>query len=130
MLSNCCVHYSKSKTVFKKIASAVCTTSPHWLLKGAILTDGKTALSDSLAETTKKAKGLRCFNHFRQNCKDKLTSLGVRKPQEQAFFLNHILGKDETSIIKARDENDLNARINVPKKDIEEEEKRITQKEP
>jgi len=64
------LHYSKSKTVYKKIVSAVSASCPE-LSRNArgYVTDGEKALSNALAETLPKATGLRCFNHFRENCK-------------------------------------------------------------
>ena len=58
------IHYSKTKTVFKKIASAVVSSCPNLGTKGqGFITDGEKALHDALLESMKKATGLRRFNH-------------------------------------------------------------------
>ena len=65
------------------------------------ITDGERALHEALSETMKKSTGLRCFNHFRRNCNEKLNSLGIRKQQEQKVFIDTvfegegILGADD-----------------------------------
>ena len=76
------IQHSKTKAVYK-IASAVATNCPDLAEKGrGFVTDGEQALHDALGESMKKATGLRCFNHFRQNCKKKLTDIGIRRQQD------------------------------------------------
>ena len=105
------VHYSKSKTVFK-IASAVVSNFPNLGTKGkGFITDGEKALHDALLDSMKKVTDLRCFNHFRRNCKDKLNTLGIRKKEEQKSFLDVVLGSDYKEVLEAEDKNDQEARL-------------------
>ena len=119
------IHYSKTKPVFKKIANAVATNSPGLSEKcRGFITDGEKALHDALSETMRKSTGLRCFNHFRRNCKEKLNALGIRKQQEQKVFLDTVF--DEEGVLGAEDKTDLKARIQSCKQTLEEEEKQLT----
>lgn len=119
------IHYSKSKSVFKKIAAAVTLKTPGLSEKcRGFITDGEKALHDALSETMKKSTGLRCFNHFRRNCKEKLNSLGIRKQQEQKVFIDTVFG--EEGVLGAEDETDLKARIQSSKQILEDEEKPLT----
>lgn len=53
------IHYSKTKTAFKKIATAVVSSCPNFGTKGqGFITDGEKALNDALSESMKKATGL------------------------------------------------------------------------
>ena len=125
------LHYSKSKIVYKKIASAVSASCPELSRKArGYVTDGEKALSDALAETMPKATGLRCFNHFRENCRSKLKSVGITKKQEQAFFIERVFGTHPNSVLEAEDKKDLKSKLTVLKDELEEEERRITGKEP
>ena len=119
------IHYSKSKPIFKKIAAAVAMNSPGLSAKcKGFITDGEKALHEALSEMMKKSTGLRCFNHFRRNCKEKLNTLGIRKQQEQKIFLDTVFG--EEGILGAEDKTDLKARIQSSKQILEEEERRLT----
>ena len=88
------------------------------------ITDRERALHEALSETMKKSTGLRCFNHFRRNCKEKLNSLGIRKQQEQKVFIDTVF--EGEGILGADDKYDLKARIQSTKQVLEEEEKRLT----
>lgn len=119
------IHYSKSKPVFKKIAADVAINTPGLSEKcRGFITDGERALHEALSETMRKSTGLRCFNHFRRNCKEKLNSVGIRKQQEQKVFIDTVFG--ENGILGAEDKTDLKARIQSSKHVLEEEEKRLT----
>lgn len=72
----------------------------------------------------RKSTGLRCFNHFRRNCKEKLNALGIRKQQEQKVFLDTVF--EEEGVLGAEDKTDLKARIQSCKQTLEEEEKQLT----
>ena len=82
------------------------------------VTDGEKALSDALAETMPKATGLRCFNHFRENCKSKLKSVGITKKQEQAFFIEWVFGTHPNSVLEAEDKKDLKLKLTVLKDEL------------
>lgn len=56
-------------------------------------TDGENALQQGLTKACSSPKLLRCFAHFKNNCKDKLSSLGVPK-QLQVEFVRDIFGYD------------------------------------
>lgn len=119
------IHYSKTKLVFKKIATAVATNSPGLSEKcRGFITDGELALHDALSETMRNSTGLRCFNRFHRNSKEKLNGLGIRKQQEQKVFLDTVF--EEESVLGAEDKTDLKARIQSCKQTLEEEEKRLT----
>ena len=119
------IHYSKNKPVFKKITAAVAMNSPGLSEKcRGFITDGERALHEALSETMKKSTGLRCFNHFRRNCKEKLNSLGIRKQQEQKVFIDTVFERE--GILGADDKYDLKARIQSTKQVLEEQEKRLT----
>lgn len=86
-------------------------------------------MSDALAETMLKATGLRCFNHFRENCKSKLKSVGITKKQEQAFFIEQVFGTHPDHVLQAEDKKDLKSKLTVLKDELEEE-RRITANDP
>ena len=67
-----------------------------------------------------------CINHVRRNCKDKLNNLGIRKKEEQKFFLDVVFGSDEKAILESEDKNDLEARLKAAQPLLDEEEKRLT----
>ncbi|CAH3184416.1 unnamed protein product, partial [Porites lobata] len=54
-------------------------------------TDGETALQQGLSKPCTNPRLLRCFGHFKRNCGDKLTTLGVPK-QFQSAFIGDIFG--------------------------------------
>ena len=121
------IHHSKTKAAYKKIASAVVANSPELAAKGrGFITDGEQALHDALGESMKKATGLRCFNHFRQNCKKKLTDIGIRRQQDQKFFLDIIFGDDDEAILNAKDSDELKARLDAAQQPLDKEETRLT----
>ena len=121
------IHYSKSKGVFTKIATAVVSSCPNLGGKGkGFITDGEKALHDALSDSMKKVTGLRCFNHFRRNCKDELSALGIRKKEEQKFFLDIVFGSDEKAILESKDKNNLEASLKAAQPLLNEEEKRLT----
>ena len=121
------IHYSKSKGAFTKIARAVVSSCPNLGAKGkGFITDGEKALHDALSDSMKKVTGLRCFNHFRRNCKDKLNALGIRKKEEQKFFLDIVFGSDEKAILESKDKNNLEASLKAAQPLLDEEEKRLT----
>ena len=125
------LHYSQTKTVYRKIPYAVCASCPELSRKGrGYITDGEKALHDALGETMTKAKGLRCFNHFKENCKSKLKSVGVNNKQDQTFFVERVFGNNPNSILEAEDKNELNLRLSEAKTVLEDEERRITGKDP
>ena len=125
------LHYSKTKTVYKKIPSAVCASCPELSRKGrGYITNGEKALHDALGETMTKTRGLRCFNHFEENCKSKLKSVGVNNRQDQTFFVEHVFGNNPDPILEAEDKNELNLRLSEAKSVLEDEERSITGKDP
>lgn len=125
------LHYSKTKTVFKKIASAVCASSPELSRNGrGYITDGEMALHDALGESMPKATGLRYFNHFRENCKSKLKSVGITKKQDQTLFIERVFGTNTNSVLEAEDKKELKSRLNEVKQELEEGEKKMTGKDP
>ena len=77
-----------------------------------------------------KATGLRCFNHFRENCKSKLKSVGINKNQDQTFFIERVFGTNSNSAFEAEDKKELKLRLNEVKHELEEEERRMTGKDP
>lgn len=84
------------------------------------------ALHDALADSMKKAIGLRCFNHFRRNCKDKLNALGIRKQQEQKVFLDRVFGDGDEVILDSQDKSDLKAHFKIAQPVLDAEEKTLT----
>lgn len=125
------LHCSKSKTVYKNIASAVFASCPELSRKARVsVTDGEKALLDALAETMPKATGLRCFNHSRENRKSKLKSVEITKKQEQVVFIERILGTHPNSFLEAEDKKDLKSKLTAVKDELEEEERRITGNDP
>ena len=73
-----------------------------------------------------KARALRCFNHFRHNCKEQLNAEGIRKRQDQKVFLEKVFGNGEGSILEAEDKSDLKARLKSAEPVLDAEEKRLT----
>ena len=121
------IHHSKTKATYKKMASAVVANSPDLAAKGkGFITDGEQALHDALGDAMKKSTGLRCFNHFRQNCKTKLANIGVRKQQDQKFFLDMVFGDEEEAILNSKDSDELKARLDAARPSLDEQEARLT----
>lgn len=121
------IHHSKTKAAYKKIASAVVANSLELTAKGrGFIMDGKQALHDALGESMKKATGLRCFNHFHQNCKKKLTDVGIRRKQDQNFFLNMVFGDDDAAVLNAKDRDELKACLDAARQLLDEEDTCLT----
>ena len=57
-------------------------------------TDGEEALIESMKTTMNQAIHLRCFGHFRDNCKLKLRESNVPE-KTQLQFLQEIFGKQQ-----------------------------------
>ena len=113
------LHYSNTKTVYKKIASAVCASCPELGTNGrGYITNGE------------KATGLRCFNHFRENCKSKLKSVGITKKQDQTFFIERVFGRNPDSLLEAENKREVKSRLIEITQRLEEEGKRMTGKDP
>lgn len=125
------IHYSKQKSVYKKIVHAVTNSAPDLAEKGkGFITDGEDALHSALGEGMRHATGLRCFRHFQQNCRDKLHKLGIQKPQHQRFFLETVFGKaTEEGVLDADDKSDLKTRLLAAKEPLNTEEAKLTGRE-
>ena len=86
------IHYSKQKSVYKKVIQAVANSTPHLTDRGkGFITDGKESLYRALGEVMWHATGLQCFRHFEQNCRDKLTKFGVVKRMNRNPLLTEFL---------------------------------------
>ena len=82
------LQYSKEKSVYKKIVSAVCNSAPASAEKGkGFITDGEDALHSAVGEVLTHATGLRCFRHFQQNCQGKLRKIGIQQKQNQKSII-------------------------------------------
>ena len=118
---------SKTKTVFRKIASAVISSCPNISTNGrGSITDGEKSLHEALTESMKKATGLRSFNHFFRNCKDKLNSLVIRKKKDKKFFMEQVFANDENAILESEDKHQLETSLKTAQPLLDEEEKRLT----
>jgi len=73
--------------------------------------DGEQALCNALGETVTKDTGLRCFNHFSENCKSKLKSVGINKKQDQTFFIERVFGRNLVSLLQAENKRELKSRL-------------------
>ena len=103
------LHHSKTKATFKKIFDEVTLASPNLANKAkSFVTDGELPLHESLDECLKHAKSLGCFAHFKRNCADKLSEIGIKEKKQQDFFLQHVFGKqDKEGILDAWGKRDL-----------------------
>lgn len=57
----------------------------------------------------KRATELRCFNHFYQNYKKKIATIGICRQQDQKFFLKMVFGDVHKAILDAKDGDELKA---------------------
>lgn len=125
------LHHSKTKATFKKIVGEVTSASPDLANKAkSFITDGELPLHESLEECLKHAKGLRCFVHFKRNCIDKLSELGIKEKKQQEFFLQTVFGKQdkEEGILDAWGKRDLRARLDSVKDDLDKKEREVLKK--
>ena len=125
------IHYSKQKSVYKKVIQAVANSTPHLTNRGkGFITDGKESLYSALGEVMWHATGLQCFRHFQQNCNDKLNNFGIRKANEQKPFIDRVFGMPiSEGLLDAEDKSDLIARILEAKKPLEAKELKLIGKE-
>ena len=123
------LQYTKEKSVYKKIVSAVCNSAPTLAEKGkGFITDGEDALHSAIGEVLTHSTGLRCFRHFQQNCQDKLRKLGIQQKQHQRVFLDTVFGKQGVcqGILDANTKNELQEKLTASRELLETEETRIT----
>ena len=70
----------RRKSVFKLLLLYVLLRGAQTLSEiQAFGTDGETALQQGLCKPSTNPRFLRCFGHFKRNCRDKLTALAVSK---------------------------------------------------
>ena len=124
------IQNSKQKGVYSKIVCAVASNTPSLTEKGkGFITDGEEALHSPLSEGMRHATGLRCFRHFYQNSWYKLHKLGIKKQQEQKFFLEVLFGRGEgRGILDAKDKPDLKNRMSEARGSLDREELKITER--
>ena len=75
------------------------------------ITDWEKALHDALLESVRNTAGLRCFNHFQRNCKNKLNTSEIWKREDQKLYLNAVFENDEKAVLESDCENDLEGRL-------------------
>ena len=117
-------HYSKHKSGYKKVGQAVANPTPHLADRGkGFITDGEESLYSGLGEVMRHATGLRCFQHFQQNCRDKLNKIGICKPKEQKPFIDRGFGTPTSEgLLDAEDKSDLIGHMLEAKEPVEAEE--------
>ena len=92
MLGPTMIHYKKTFTTYKFLASCIICQNRELAGLCCFGTDGEKPLIDAFQHEFKSAVHLTCFNHVRRNIKDKLRELMV--PDEvQTEVLNDIFGK-------------------------------------
>lgn len=124
------LHYSKQKSVYKKIMHAVCNSSPGLADHGmGFITDGEEALFSAVSEEMPHAVGLRCFRHFRQNCREKLHKIGIQQKIQQKYFLDIVFGAGSVKgILDAETSTELKSCILANKQHLDEEEVKLNGK--
>lgn len=65
----------------------------------AIGTDGEEALIEAIKKSMNHAIHLRCFGHFRDNCKSKLRESNVPEKAQQTF-MNDLFGKRQGEVFE------------------------------
>ena len=112
------IYYSKQKSVYSEIVHDVASNTPTLAEKGkGFKTDGEEALHLALKEVMGHATGLRCFRHFKQNCRDKLHKV----------FLGVVFGNsDSDGILNAKDKNDLRTFLTEAKESMDREDLKLT----
>lgn len=85
------VHRRKQFSNYFYFMSPLVELKPSLSEIQAFGTDGETALQQGLSKPCTNPRLLRCFGHFKRNCGDKLTTLGVPK-QFQSVFIGDIFG--------------------------------------
>ena len=126
------LHHSKTKATYKNIVDEVTSASPGLAQKAkSFITDGELPLHESLEESLSNVKGLRCFAHFKGNCKDKLNSLGIKDKTDQRSFIDAVFGKKdkEEGILDAWGKRELRARLDSVKDDMDKRETEVLKKD-
>ena len=62
----------------------------------------------------------------RTTCKEKLNSLGIRKKEDQKFFMEQVFANDENAILESEDNHQVETRLKTAWPVLDEEEKRLT----
>ena len=92
MLGPTLIHYKKTFSTYLFFASCVISLNNYLKASHAFGADGEVPLADAFSHKFKEAIKLTCFNHMRQNIKDKMRRLAI--PEErQSVILNDIFGK-------------------------------------
>ena len=109
MIGPTIIHHKKTEDGFdigmRTIARKTDLTSSEF----GIITDGETALIKACRTNFPKSKDLRCTNHFKENCKDFLKSIGVCGELKQAPLMDFVFGTD--GFIESENKDDLKERL-------------------
>ena len=62
----------------------------------------------------------------RTTCKEKLNSLGIRKREDQKFFMEQVFANDKNAILESEDNHQMETRLKTVWPLLDEEEKRLT----
>lgn len=117
------LHHSKTHITYKKITNAVSENVKGFRDCLSFMTDGEVALHTALSESFPGAVGLRCFMHFKRNCKEKLGEIGIRRSNDQSKFLEFVFG--DRGVVNSTNHADLTHRLDTLQAEVDALEKKL-----
>lgn len=117
------IHHSKTEDVFDTGLRVMSRKTELSSAKIGIVTDGEEALIKACKNNFPKSISLRCTNHFKENCKDFLKSVGIVGITKQAALLDIVFGRD--GLVEAENKKDLRQRLNSIENTIGEIEEQV-----
>ena len=85
------IHMSRSYIPYCHLASKLLEEDSGIADLRGVVTDGEAGLMKAMKVFYPQTSQLRCSRHFRENCQDKLKSLGI-KGNDQKYFMDAIFG--------------------------------------
>ena len=85
------VYMSRTYSAYCHLASKILEVDSGIADLRGVVTDGEAGLIKAMKAFLPQTAQLRCSRHFRENCQDKLKSLGI-KGNDQKYFIDVIFG--------------------------------------
>ena len=112
MIGPTIIQHDKKEETYDRALREIARKTNLRTTKIGIITDGEEALINACKANFNKANMLRCTNHFRQNCKDFLASIGITGGIAKQI-LDIVFG--EKDLVEAEDNEDLKIRLKEAK---------------
>ncbi|KAJ8047258.1 Serine/threonine-protein kinase TAO1 [Holothuria leucospilota] len=120
------IQHDKSEATYDKAIREIARYSSLSDKSIGIVTDGEVALIKACESNFRRATSLRCTRHFHANCKDFLSSIGIKGLSADPF-LDIVFGDD--GIVDAVDKDELKTRLKTVKPVLNEMEAEILKHE-